>query len=109
MACPIPPNLYRVTFEAYGHLLKMVEAVYCEIMNPRGHAYRKIGELFPEVLVMKDPVERSAQSLQLIQSANELIDAGLVAPEAMNVLAYRKELLPEDYEKARQYRGVRWL
>ena len=109
MACPIPPNHYRETFEVYGHLLKIAEAVYCEILNPRGHAYRKIGELFPEVLIMQDPVERSAQSLQLIQAANEYIDAGIVAPEAMNVLAYRKELLPADYEKARQYRGVRWL
>ena len=57
MACPIPPDLYRETFEAYGHLLKIAEAVYCEIMNPRGHAYKKIGELFPEVLIMQDPVE----------------------------------------------------
>ena len=109
MACPIPPNLYRETFEAYDHLLKMAEAVYCEIMNPRGHAYQKIGELFPEVLIMKNPFERSAQSLQLIQAANELIDASVVAPEAMNVLVYRKELLPADYEQARQYRGVKWL
>ena len=109
MACPIPPNLYRETFEAYGHLLKMAETVYCEIMNPRGHAYQKIGDLFPEVLIMQNPAERSAQSLQLIQVANELIDAGIVSPEAMNVLAYRKELLPADYEKAKQYRGVRWL
>ena len=109
MACPIPPNHYRESFETYGYLLRMAEAVYCEIMNPRGHAYKKIGELFPEVLIMQDQVERSAQSLQLIQAANELIDAGIVAPEAMNVLAYRKELLPDDFEKARYYQGVRWL
>ena len=109
MACPIPPNLYQETFEVYGHQLKMAEAVYCEIMNPRGHAYQKIGDLFPEVLIMQDPAKRSDQSLQLIQVANELIDAGIVSPEAMNVLAYRKELLPADYEKAKQYRGVRWL
>ena len=109
MACPIPPHYYQATFEAYGHLLKMAEAVYCEIMNPRGHAYKKIGEPFPEILAMQDPVERSVQSLQLIQAANELINASIVAPEAMNVLAYRKELLPEDFEKARHYRGVRWL
>ena len=109
MACPIPPNYYRETFEAYGHLLKTAEAVYCEIMNPRGHAYQEIGELFPELLVMQDPVERSTQSLQLIQAANELIDSGIVAPETMNVLAYRKELLLPDYEKAQRYQGVRWL
>ena len=109
MACPIPPDLYRETFQAYGHLLQTAEAVYCEIMNPRGLAYLKIGELFPEVLAMQDPMERSSQSLQLIQDANKLIDAGIVAPEAMNVLAYRKEVLPADYEKARQYPGVRWL
>ena len=109
MACPIPPDRYRETFAAYGHLLRMAESVFCEIMNPRGHAYEKIGALFPEVLKMQNPMERSAQSLQLIQSANELIESGLVAPEVMNVLAYRKELLPADYEKAQQYRGVRWL
>ena len=109
MACPIPPNLYEETFNAYKHLLKKAEAVYCEIMNPRGHAYQKISKLFPEMLIMQDPVKRSAQSLQLIQTANKFIDAGIVAPEAMNVLTYRKELLPEDYEKARQYQGVRWL
>jgi len=61
------------------------------------------------VLAMQDPVERSAQSLQLIQAANELIDTGTVAMEAMNALAYRKELLTDDFEKARHYRGVRWL
>ena len=109
MACPIPPNLYRETFEAYSHLLKTAEAVYCEIMNPRGHAYQKIGELFPEVLVMQNPFKRSAQSLQLIQVANELIDSGKIEPEAMNVLAYRKELLSADLKKAQQYQGVRWL
>ena len=109
MACPIPPDHYRETFEAYGYLLKMAEAIYCEIMNPRGHAYRKIGEMFPEVLNMQNPVERSAQSLQLIQAANELIDAGIVEQESMNVLVYCRELLPTDYEKAKQYRGVRWL
>jgi DNA repair photolyase len=109
MACPIPPDHYHNTFKAYGYLLKMAEAVYCEIMNPRGHAYKKIGELFPEILTMQDPAERSAQSLQLIQAANGLIDAGMVAPEAMNVLAYRKELLPQDYEKAKHYQGVKWL
>ena len=109
MACPIPPDQYRETFAAYGHLLKIAEAFYCEIMNPRGHAYEKIGEQFPEVLKMKNSAERSSQSLQLIQAANELLDAGLVAPEAINVLAYRQELLPDDYEKARHYRGVRWL
>jgi len=109
MACPIPPNHYQETFKTYGYLLKMAEAVYCEIMNPRGRVYKKIGELFPEVLAMQDPVERSAQSLQLIQAANELIDAGIVAPEAMNVLAYRKELLPQDYEKAKHHQGVKWL
>ena len=109
MACPIPPNLYRETFDTYQHLLNLVEAVYCEIMNPRGHAYQKIGELFPEVLVMQNPVERSAQSLQLIRVANELLDSGKIEPEAMNVLVYRKELLRIDLEKAQQYRGVRWL
>jgi hypothetical protein len=78
-------------------------------MNPRGHAYKKIGELFPEVLAMQDRVERSAQSLKLIQAANELIDSGIVAPEAMNVLTYRKELLPQDFEKVKHYQGVKWL
>ena len=109
MACPIPPNLYRETFDTYQHLLNLVEAVYCEIMNPRGHAYQKIGELFPEVLVMQNPVERSAQSLQLIRVANELLDSGKIEPEAMNVLVYRKELLSADLEKAQQYQGIRWL
>jgi len=109
MACPIPPNYYRDTFAAYGYLLKMAEAVYCEIMNPRGQAYMKIGELFPEIFAMQDPAERSAQSLQLIQAANELIDAGIVAPEAINVLAYRKELLPQDFNEAKHYQGVKWL
>ena len=109
MACPIPPNLYRETFEAYGHLLRMAEGTYCEILNPRGQAYQKIGKSFPDVMIMRNPEERSSQSLQLIQAANELIDADIVNSEAMNVLAYCKELLLADYEKAKQYRGVRWL
>ena len=109
MACPIPPNHYRETFTAYGHLLRLAESVFCEILNPRGHAYEQIGKLFPEVINMKNPEYRSVQSLKLIQAANELIDSGVVAPDEMNVLTYRKELTPAHFEIARRYQGVRWL
>jgi len=104
MACPIPPNRYEETFKRYCEegILDGAEEVFCEIINPRGSAYKELTEHFPEIGSMMNAEYRSLQSMQLIETAHGYVRDW----SKLRVLTYTKELLPAELVKAKDFPGV---
>ena len=106
MACPIPPGEYDRTFKIYDDykILDKSHEVFCEIINPRGTVYDKVGRWFPEVLKMKNKQYRSNECRDLIKIAHEYVD-----PSKLRVMTYRNNMTDEDFEAVKTYEGVIWL